>query len=178
MGEALNPIVAAECRGAFLGGLSGSAVAGRLRSPCLPGAAKGTVSHRTSYKGCRFGHWVPAPPANVPHTPAGPRKSRKRRTQLQTRKRKAGMSSCVLPLGATSPHLALRFFRFVFLIKARRARVCAPPEAHDSLQLLEGLRTSGFQMGSQKKDRRICFARVVRRPSSPGAGGEVCRTRS
>lgn len=110
---------------------------------------------------------------HVHHTTAGPRKFHKRKTQLQTQKSEllCAPAWCdFAPPGAP-------VFSFCFLIKERRAGVRASRETHSSLQPFEGLRTSSFQMGSQEKDRRICFMQAVRRPSSPG-GGRSAGTRS
>lgn len=113
---------------------------------------------------------VPAPPGNCPdrvllQDPENPA-SIEPRSKLRRAKRKLLGSPAWCDFAPRSAPT----FSFCFLIKERKARVCAPREDHSSLQLLEGLRTSGFQMGSQEMDRRICFTRVVRRPSSPSAG--------
>lgn len=129
------------------------------------------MPHRTPDKGCRFGHWVPAPPANCPDRARAPYYCRTQKIpQAQNPAPNTKSELLCAPAWCDFAPPGAPVFSFCVLIKERRARVCAPRETHSNLQPFEGLRTSSFQMGSHEKDRRICFTQAVRRPSSPSAG--------
>jgi hypothetical protein len=115
-----------------------------------------------------------------PENPASaePSSKLKANSKLELQTQARSVSTSVLPPGATSRHLAHRFFPFCFffffffLIKARRAGVCEPPEAPRQSTTPRRPSNFGFSNGDPEKTEESASREWLGGPAPPARVGK------